>query len=207
MPLPTLSLLDTRVIGVLVEKQHTVPDTYPLTLNALLAGCNQKTSREPILSASEAEVQATIDHLRSLSLVIESSGGRVMRYAHNVERVLARSIAGSRAARGADAARPADGRRAAHQYRTAASFRRHVSTVEAFLQELAGPRAGALVVELPRQAGSTRDTAGSTCSPGPRPWSLCRPAAPTDDAPMSSRSPRSPRSKPTSRTCSRSWPA
>jgi hypothetical protein len=89
MPLPTLSLLDTRVIGVLVEKQHTVPDTYPLTLNALLAGCNQKTSREPILNASEAEVQATIDHLRALSLVIESSGGRVMRYAHNVERVLA----------------------------------------------------------------------------------------------------------------------
>src|SRR5262245_14390478 len=89
MALPALSLLDTRVIGVLVEKQRTVPDTYPLTLNALLAGCNQKTSREPILNASEDEVQAAIDHLRSLSLIVETSGGRVMRYSHNVERVLA----------------------------------------------------------------------------------------------------------------------
>jgi uncharacterized protein YceH (UPF0502 family) len=48
-----LSLLETRVLGVLVEKQHTVPDTYPLTLLALTAGCNQKSSRDPVLSASE----------------------------------------------------------------------------------------------------------------------------------------------------------
>src|SRR3954451_14476823 len=91
MSLPTLSplsLLQTRVLGVLVEKQHTVPDTYPLTLNALTAGCNQKTSRDPTMDASTGEVQATIDSLRSLSLIVETSGGRVMRYAHNVERVL-----------------------------------------------------------------------------------------------------------------------
>ena len=81
--IPTLSLLETRVLGVLVEKQHTVPDTYPLTLNALVAGCNQKTSRDPVLEASEAEVQAALDRLRSLSLAMESSGGRVMRYAQN----------------------------------------------------------------------------------------------------------------------------
>src|SRR4249919_3452619 len=86
--LPALSLLEARALGVLVEKQHTVPDTYPLTLHSLVAGCNQKTSRDPVLTATEAEVQAALDHLRSLALVIESSGGRVMRYAHNVERVL-----------------------------------------------------------------------------------------------------------------------
>ena len=86
--LPALSLLEARVLGVLVEKQRTVPDTYPLTLNALAAGCSQKTSRDPVLSVTEAEVQATVDRLRSLSLVEESSGGRVMRYAHNIERVL-----------------------------------------------------------------------------------------------------------------------
>src|SRR5207344_1620786 len=86
--LPNLSLLETRVLGVLVEKQHTVPDTYPLTLNALIAGCNQKTSRDPILNATESEAQAVIDHLKSLSLAVESSGGRVMRYAHNVGKVL-----------------------------------------------------------------------------------------------------------------------
>lgn len=81
---PTLSLLETRVLGVLVEKQHTVPDSYPLTLNALLSGCNQKTSRDPVIEATEAEVQAALDRLKSLSLAMESSGGRVMRYAQNM---------------------------------------------------------------------------------------------------------------------------
>jgi uncharacterized protein YceH (UPF0502 family) len=81
--IPTLSLLETRVLGVLVEKQHTVPDAYPLTLNALVSGCNQKTSRDPVIEASDAEVQAAIDRLKSLTLVMESSGGRVMRYAQN----------------------------------------------------------------------------------------------------------------------------
>ncbi|MDO9190466.1 MAG: YceH family protein, partial [Sulfurimicrobium sp.] len=86
--LPILSLLETRVLGVLAEKQHTVPDTYPLTLNALVAGCNQKTSRDPVIEASEADVLTALDSLRSLTLVMESSGGRVQRYAHNLERVL-----------------------------------------------------------------------------------------------------------------------
>ncbi len=85
---PVLSLLETRVLGVLVEKQHTVPDSYPLTLNALVSGCNQKTARDPVIEASEAEVQATIDRLKTLSMVMESSGGRVMRYAQNVAKVI-----------------------------------------------------------------------------------------------------------------------
>src|SRR6185436_19210769 len=87
-PLPALSLLETRVLGVLLEKERTVPDTYPLTLNSLTAGCNQKTSRDPILHATDEEVQGAIDHLKGLSLVMETSGGRVMRYAHNAGRVL-----------------------------------------------------------------------------------------------------------------------
>ena len=86
--LPALSLLETRVLGVLVEKQHTVPDSYPLTLNALVSGANQKTARDPVIEATEADVQGAVDHLRSLSLVMESSGGRVMRYAQNVGKVL-----------------------------------------------------------------------------------------------------------------------
>lgn len=86
--LPALSFLETRVLGVLVEKERTVPDTYPLSLNALTLGCNQKNNRDPVSQATEAEVQAAVDALRPLSLVIESSGSRVMRYAHNVGRVL-----------------------------------------------------------------------------------------------------------------------
>ena len=76
------------MLGVLVEKQHTVPDSYPLTLNALVSGCNQKTSRDPVIEAGDAEVQAALDRLKSLSLVVESSGGRVMRYAQNVGKAL-----------------------------------------------------------------------------------------------------------------------
>ena len=76
------------MLGVLVEKQHTVPDTYPLTLNALVSGCNQKTSRDPVIEAAEGEVQAALDRLKSLTLVAESSGGRVMRYSQNVGKVL-----------------------------------------------------------------------------------------------------------------------
>ena len=71
--IPVLSLLETRVLGVLIEKERTVPDSYPLTLNALISGCNQKSSRDPVMNASESEVQAALDHLKSMTFVIESS--------------------------------------------------------------------------------------------------------------------------------------
>jgi uncharacterized protein len=153
MSLPALSLLETRVLGVLVEKQHTVPDTYPLTLNALTSGCNQKTSREPVLEATEAEVQAVVDRLKGLSLVVESSGGRVMRYAHNIGRVLgvpAQAVALLTVImlRGPQTV----GELRIH------SERLHrfadISSVEAFLEELARRPAGPLVVELARQPGA-----------------------------------------------------
>ena len=88
MTLPTLSLLETRILGVLVEKQHTVPDSYPLSLNALTLGCNQKTARDPVINASEGDVLAALDTLKSLHLVFEGSGSRVPRFEHNVARVL-----------------------------------------------------------------------------------------------------------------------
>ena len=151
--LPVLSLLETRVLGVLVEKQHTVPDAYPLTLNALLAGCNQKTSRDPVMDAGEADAQACVDHLRTLSLIVESSGGRVMRYAHNVERVLgvpSQSVA-------LIAALMLRGPQTVSELRTGTE-RLHrfadASAVEGFLHELANRSDGALVVELSRQPGT-----------------------------------------------------
>jgi uncharacterized protein YceH (UPF0502 family) len=148
-----LSSLEARVLGVLVEKERTVPDAYPMSLNALALGCNQKTSRNPIINASEAEIVAALESLKGLSLVIESSGGRVMRYAQNVRRVLqvpAESVflLAMLMLRGPQ---------------TAAELRANcarlcrfsdVSAVEAFLEELAGRSSGALVQELPRQAGS-----------------------------------------------------
>ena len=151
--LPLLSFLETRVLGVLCEKQHTVPDTYPLSLNALVAGCNQKTSRHPVIEASEAEVAAAIDSLKGPALVVESSGGRVLRYAHNMERVLrvpSQSIA-------LLATLMLRGPQTAGELRIN-SERLHkfadISAVEAFLHELAERAEGALVVELPRQPGA-----------------------------------------------------
>lgn len=148
-----LSLLETRVLGVLIEKERTVPDSYPLTLNALVAGCNQKTSRDPIVNASESEVQAAVDSLRSMSFVIESSGGRVARYSHNFERVLqvprqASSLLAVLMLRGPQTA----GELRINCERLHAFA--DISSVEAFLRELAGRPAGALVTELPRQPGA-----------------------------------------------------
>jgi uncharacterized protein YceH (UPF0502 family) len=156
MTLPLLSLLETRVLGVLAEKQRTVPDTYPLTLLALTAGCNQKTSRDPITNATEAEVQAVLDGLKGASLVVESSGGRVMRYAHNIGRVLAIPEQGVALL----AILMLRGPQTAGELRINCE-RLHrfadISAVEAFLQEMAERPAGALVAELPRQSG-TRET-------------------------------------------------
>lgn len=84
----TLTPLEARVLGVLVEKQATVPDTYPLSLNALVAGCNQKTARDPVINADDADVLAAIDGLKQLSLVFEGSGSRVVKFEHNTGRVL-----------------------------------------------------------------------------------------------------------------------
>jgi hypothetical protein len=83
-----LTPLEARVLGVLVEKHATVPDTYPLSLNSLVAGCNQKTARDPVVEASDADVLAAIDGLKSMSLVFESSGGRVSKYEQNAARGL-----------------------------------------------------------------------------------------------------------------------
>lgn len=153
MTLPALSLLEARVLGVLVEKQHTVPDSYPLTLNALVSGCNQKTARDPVIDAGEAEVQAAIDRLKSLSLVMESSGGRVMRYAHNAGKALGlppQSVA-------LLAVMFLRGAQTAGELRIN-SERLHkfgdILAVEGFLNELAERAGGALVRELQKQPGS-----------------------------------------------------
>jgi uncharacterized protein YceH (UPF0502 family) len=151
--LPVLSLLETRVLGVLAEKQRTVPDTYPLTLNTLVSGCNQKTSRDPIIEASESEVQAAVDSLKFLSLVMESSGGRVARYAHNIERVLhiptqSTALLTMLMLRGPQTA--GELRINSERLHRFAD----ISSVESFLVELAEREAGALVMELPRQPGA-----------------------------------------------------
>lgn len=151
--LPVLSLLETRVLGVLAEKQRTVPDSYPLTLNYLVSGCNQKSSRDPIIEATESEVQVALDSLRTLSLLVETSGGRASRYGHNIERVLhiptqSTALLAMLMLRGPQTA--GELRINCERLHKFAD----ISSVESFLVELAERAAGGLVVELPRQPGS-----------------------------------------------------
>lgn len=147
-----LTPLEARIVGVLVEKQATVPDTYPLSLNALVAGCSQKTAREPVMNVSEPEALAALQTLRELHLVNEVSGSRVTRYEHNLGRVLgvpSQSVAilATLMLRGPQT--PAELRANCERLHRFAD----VSSVEAFFDELAAkvpPR----VVKLARAPGS-----------------------------------------------------
>ncbi|BDM64529.1 UPF0502 protein [Shewanella sp. NFH-SH190041] len=79
-----LTSIEARVIGCLMEKEVTTPEQYPLSLNALTQACNQKTSREPVMSLSDIEVQQALDELNKKRLISEQSGfgSRVVKYKH-----------------------------------------------------------------------------------------------------------------------------
>jgi uncharacterized protein YceH (UPF0502 family) len=79
---PVLSLTERRVLGVLVEKAKTTPDIYPLSVNALLTGCNQKSNRDPILNLSEEDVEDSLGAVQKKGLVNKITGGRVERWRH-----------------------------------------------------------------------------------------------------------------------------
>ena len=86
----TLTDIETRVLGSLVEKQVTTPEYYPLTLNALTLACNQKNNRNPVTSYSESQVSAAVESLRekNLAYVFYGSTSRVPKYKHVVPEVL-----------------------------------------------------------------------------------------------------------------------
>lgn len=80
-----LTPLEARALGVLVEKAQTTPDQYPLSLNALTNGCNQKNNRDPVMEASEDDVLTAVIGLRDKGLLIQmdTPGARVSKYRHN----------------------------------------------------------------------------------------------------------------------------
>ena len=82
----TLTFHEARVLATLMEKARTVPDSYPLSLNTLVLGCNQKTSRDPVMDMTESQAQAALDTLKKQSLVFEASSSRVPRFEHNFQR-------------------------------------------------------------------------------------------------------------------------
>src|SRR5437764_10237190 len=81
---PVLGLTDRRVLGVLVEKQKTTPDVYPMTLNGLVTGYNQKSNRDPILSLTDIEAEESLARLQKLGLVMRVDSGRVEKWRHTL---------------------------------------------------------------------------------------------------------------------------
>ncbi|MCZ2496175.1 DUF480 domain-containing protein [Xylophilus sp. Kf1] len=156
MPLRPLTPIEARVLATLMEKARTVPDSYPLTLNSVVSGCNQKSSRDPVMQVSDAQAQEALDALRGLTLAFDTSGGRATRWEHNAERGIgvpgaAAALLGLLVLRGPQ---------------TAGELRIHterwhrfadIGSVEAFLDELAersAEKGGPLVQALPRGSGS-----------------------------------------------------
>ena len=151
----TLTPIETRVLGTLMEKARTVPDSYPLTLNSLVLGCNQKSSRVPLMELSETDVATALDALKAAGLVRETSGGRTTRYDHNFQRVMgvpeqSAVLLGLLMLRGPQTA--GELRLNTERWYKFAD----ISSVEGFLDELqdrSDEKGGPVVVKLARTAG------------------------------------------------------
>ncbi|WP_048439091.1 YceH family protein [Caenimonas sp. SL110] len=156
MPLRPLTDIEARVLGTLMEKARTVPDSYPLTLNSLVAGCNQKSSRDPAMNVTDAQAQEALDSLKLLSLVFQSSGSRVARWEHNFQRGVgvpeqSAVLLGLLMLRGPQTA--GELRINTERWYKFAD----ISSVEAFLDELQErpeEKGGPLTVKLPRAPGA-----------------------------------------------------
>ncbi len=88
VPTEILSTIDARILGCLVEKEATTPDAYPLTLNSLVAACNQKTSRDPVTALNTDDVEQVLRHMEVRGLVRAQHSARAGRYSHRMEAVL-----------------------------------------------------------------------------------------------------------------------
>lgn len=152
----TLTPIEARVLGTLMEKARTVPDSYPLSLNSLMLGCNQKSSRDPVMDLSEADVASALDNLLGLALVRTNTSGRVARYEHNFQRGVgvpeqSAVLLGLLMLRGPQTA--AELRLNTERWYKFAD----ISSVEGFLEELQDrsvEKGGPLVIKLARAPGA-----------------------------------------------------
>ena len=151
-----LTPVEARVVATLMEKARTVPDSYPLTLNALVTGCNQKSSRDPVMNLGEGEAQEALDSLRRKSLGVQISSARATRWEHNFPRGIgvpdqSAVLLGLLMLRGPQTA--GELRVNSERWHRFAD----ISSVEAFLDELrerSEEKGGPLVVLLPRAPGA-----------------------------------------------------
>ena len=151
-----LSPIEARVLATLMEKARTVPDSYPLTLNSLVTGCNQKSSRDPVMEVGEGEAQEALDSLRLKTLSVQISSSRSTRYEHNFPRGIgvpdqSAVLLALLMLRGPQTA--GELRINSERWHRFAD----ISSVEAFLDELrerSEEKGGPLVVQLPRAPGA-----------------------------------------------------
>ena len=173
-----LTPTQARVLGTLMEKARTVPDSYPLTLNSLVLGCNQKTSREPLMDLDEAAVKDALDCLLASDLVRLASGGRTARYEHNFQRRMglpeqSAVLLGVLLLRGPQTA--AELRLNCERWYRFAD----VSSVEGFLEELgsrAPEKGGPLTLLLARDPGAREPRWSHLLSPLPAQRGAAAPA-------------------------------
>lgn len=146
-----LDAIEIRVLGALMEKEQTTPDNYPLTINGVIAACNQKSNRDPLMSLSETEVVEALDRMRQDVLTWRSDGARVERWQHSLDRRWQLTSA-SKAVMCMLMLR---GPQTAGEIKTRCVRLHHFSTKEEVEEELTRLAEGfdALVRELPRRPG------------------------------------------------------
>ncbi|MEO7385693.1 MAG: DUF480 domain-containing protein, partial [Gammaproteobacteria bacterium] len=157
----TLTSLEARVIGCLLEKEVTTPEQYPLSINSLTSACNQKSNRDPLLDLTESTVQQTVDGLIKKHLVSDRSGysGRVTKYKQTFCNSEFGLLKFSDLERAILCELLVRGPQSAGELRTRCKRMASVNEVpevDGALATLAGHEQGPFVVRLPRQAG-TRD--------------------------------------------------
>lgn len=176
MRLPrTLDAVEVRVLGALLEKELLTPDAYPMTLPALLAACNQRTSREPVTELSAAEATGALDRLRELVLAWKVTGGRAEKWEHNLD---AKWQAGS-AEKALLALLFLRGPQTAAELRARAERMHAFTSVEEAEERMRGMAAHAepLVAELPRRPGQ-KETRWAHLASGPPEVEASTPRAP-----------------------------
>lgn len=178
-----LTEAEARVLGALIEKELTTPEYYPLSLNLLLAACNQKNNRQPVTAYDDKTVLRALDGLRAarLALFIGQAGARVPKYAHNCAETLPLP--------------PPEiallcvlllrGPQTAGELRTRCE-RLHaftsVEAVESLLGDMAGRDAEALVCQLPRLPGHRECRYTHLCCGIPAPDELAAASLPEEPA-------------------------
>ncbi|MBI5449951.1 MAG: YceH family protein [Gammaproteobacteria bacterium] len=153
----TLTPVQARLLGCLIEKEMTTPDYYPLSLNSLTAACNQKSNRDPVLSLSEREVQEALDQLIKQNLAAQRSdfSARVPKYAHKLTGTLTRPTEFSPAELAILCELLVRGPQTPGELRTRAARMHPFADHDEVVNVLLGlaTRKEPVVIELPRQAG------------------------------------------------------